>query len=134
MRHMVLGASMLLVACTTSLQDIREQEPVARGDFPQPYQALAQCVFEQLDALTGRSGWDPLANFIYRLNEQAAPQRARVNAISTGGLGPPQAILELTVDALAPSQARVEFRSRWDMLQSTEQRVWAMVTTCGQSG
>jgi hypothetical protein len=69
MRLAVLGLSALIAACATSLQEIRERAPVQTGDFPRPYQALARCVFDRLDAQTGGSGWDPLSGFIYRLDE-----------------------------------------------------------------
>jgi hypothetical protein len=49
----VLG---LLPACTVSLQEVREEKPTYTGDFPRPYQLLARCVYDQLDAQVGQGG------------------------------------------------------------------------------
>jgi hypothetical protein len=73
MRLVVLG--LLLTACASSLQDVREEKPMHRGDFPRPYQALTRCVYERLDTQTGRSMWDPLSGFLYRLDDQPEQRR-----------------------------------------------------------
>ena len=49
--------------------------PRHTGDFPKPCQALARCVFERLDAQTGRSVWGGLPAFIYRLDDQPDERR-----------------------------------------------------------
>jgi hypothetical protein len=41
-------------------------------------------------------------------------------------------MFELTMAAWATDEARVEFRGRSGLPQSIEQRVWAVVTACGE--
>jgi hypothetical protein len=123
----------VLLGCTASLQEIREQPPRYTGDFPKPYQALARCVFERMDEQTGRHTWGGLPAFIYRLDDQPDERRARVNA--RAGTGAADVWFEITVEATAAGVSPVEYKHKWGTRSagSLERDAWAIVTACGQS-
>jgi IstB-like ATP binding protein len=103
----------VLLGCTVSLQELREQAPVHAGDFPRPYQALARCVFERMDAQTGQADFfrvrAGLTDLLYRLDDQPEKRRATVSAM-TGDV--PSAMFEITVEPNAAGGSHVEYRSR----------------------
>jgi hypothetical protein len=118
------------VGCTSSLQEIRQRKPAFTGDFPQPYQTISRCIYEQLNAQTGRSSMGGLPTFLYRLDDQPEQRRARIAAMSIGGK--PSAEFEITVERTAAGMSRVEYRRRWDGFWSTDAAAWTVVTGCGQ--
>ena len=123
----------VLLGCTASLQEIREQAPVHTGDFPRAYQALARCVFERMDAQTGQTDLfrvrASLPDFLYRLNDQPEKRRATVSAM-TGDV--PSAMFEITVEPTVAGGSHVEYRSRRGTLARVDAPAWAVVTACGQ--
>ncbi|HXJ79997.1 MAG TPA: hypothetical protein VMS64_15095 [Candidatus Methylomirabilis sp.] len=120
----------LSLGCTSSLQQIRERKPSFTGDFPQPYQALSRCVFERLNAQTGRASMGGLPTFVYRIDDDPDQRQSRVEAMSLGG--PPSAEFEITVVPTAAGTSHVELRQRWDGFWSTEAAAWKVVMGCGQ--
>ncbi len=118
------------LGCTSSLQEIRQRQPAFTGDFPQPYQAISRCIYEQLNAQTGRSSLGGLPTFLYRLDDQPDQRRARIDAMSVGG--PPSAEFEITVEPAAAGMSRVEYRRRWDGFWGTDAAAWGVVMGCGQ--
>jgi hypothetical protein len=124
---LLLGTSL---GCSSSLQEIRQRTPAFVGEFPQPYQTISRCIYEQLNAQTGRSTMGGLPTFLYRLDDQPADRRARIDAVSVGG--PPSAEFEITVEPTAAGVSRVEYRRRWDGFWSTDSAAWNIVMGCGQ--
>jgi hypothetical protein len=128
------AALVLLVAacvgCTSSLQEIRQRKPAFAGDFPQSYQTISRCIYEQLNAQTGRSSMGGLPTFLYRLDDQPAQRLARIEAMSVGGK--PSAEFEITAEPTAAGMSRVEYRGRWDGFWSTDAAAWTVVMGCGQ--
>ena len=118
------------LGCTSSLSEIRQRKPAFTGDFPQPYQAISRCIYEQLNAQTGSSALGGLRTFLYRLDDQPDQRRARIDAMSVGGA--PSAEFEITVEPAAAGMSRVEYRRRWDGFWSTDAAAWNVVTGCGQ--
>jgi len=118
------------LGCTSSLQEIRQRPPAFTGDFPQPYQTLSRCIYDRLNAQTGRSSMGGLPTFLYRLEDQPDQRRAQIDAVSVGGQ--PSAEFEITVEATAAGTARVEYRRRWDGFWSADQAAWNVVMGCGQ--
>ena len=118
------------LGCTSSLQQIRERKPAFAGDFPQPYQVISRCIFEQLNQQTGRGSMGGLPTFLYRLDDQPEQRRARIDAMSVGGT--PSAEFEITVEPTPAGLSRVEYRRRWDGFWSTDQAAWTVVMGCGQ--
>jgi len=125
----------LAFGCTASLQDIRQREPIYKGDFPKPYQSTARCIFERLNAQTGSSSWSTftltggLSSFVYRLDDPPEVKRARVDAISVNG--PPSAEFEITVEPTGDGGSHIEYRRRWDGFRSTDWAAWGVATKCG---
>lgn len=125
----------LSLGCTASLQQVRERAPVYKGDFPKPYQAIARCIFERLDAQTGSTPWSGLSltgglsSFLYRLDDRPDLQRVRVDAMSVGG--PPSAEFEITVEPATAGGSHVEYRRRWGGFSSTDWAAWGVATHCG---
>jgi hypothetical protein len=120
----------LALGCTSSLQEIRQHPPAVTGDFPQPYQAISRCIYDHLNAQTGRSSLGGLPTFLYRLDEQPDQRRARIDAMSVGGS--PRAEFEITVEPGGAGMSRVEYRRRWDGFWSIDQAAWNVVMSCGQ--
>jgi hypothetical protein len=56
-----------------------------------------------------------------------------VNATAVADLGP-TVVFELTMELQEADPTHVELRRARVILESTEQRIWSIVTTCGQSG
>jgi hypothetical protein len=142
MRLVLLGLIVAISACATSLQDIRERAPLQTGDFPRPYQALARCVFDRLDAQIVQGGfpWSPsaspllasLPDFLYRLDDPAQQRRARVSATSPGP--PASAMFEITVAPTAAGTSHVEYRRGSATSGSVDRAAWQIVTACGHPG
>jgi hypothetical protein len=142
MRPLVLGLSLLIPACATSLEEIRARVPVQTGDFPRPYQALARCVFDRLDAQTGEAGipLSPsvspllagLPDFRYHLDDQPSPRRARVIA-SLPGL-PTNVMFEIAAEPTVAGASHVEYRRGAATSDRVDLASWEIVTACGQPG
>ena len=143
MRLLVLALGVLpLTACTTSLQEIRHRPPVRTGDFPQSYQALARCIFDELDAQIGQGGFPSapsaspflpsLSDFRYRLDDQPERRHARVSAMS-GGL-PTSAVFEITAEPTTAGGSYVEYRRRAWLSDRLDRDTWFIVAACGQAG
>jgi hypothetical protein len=136
----VLGLSLLLAACAVSLQEVREEKPMHTGDFPRPYQPLARCVYDQLDAQIGQGGVRSapsaspllagLPDLLYRLDDEPPRRRVRVSATSAGP--PSSAVFEITVVPTAEEGSHVEYRRRAWLSGRMDQATWAIVNACGQ--
>jgi hypothetical protein len=121
---------MLALGCTSSLGEIRQRKPSFSGDFSKPYQVMSRCIYEELNAQTGRMSMGGLPTFLYRLDDQPDQRRARIDAMSVGG--PPSAEFEITVEPAAANTSRVEYRQRRDGFWSTDAAAWKVVMGCGQ--
>ena len=131
MRRIAIALLVIVsLGCTSSLQEIRQRKPAFSGDFPQPYQTISRCIYEQLSAQTGRQSMGGLPTFLYRLDDQPDQRLARIDAVSVGG--PPSAEFEITVEPASANTSRVEYRRRWDGFWSTDAAAWKVVTGCGQ--
>jgi hypothetical protein len=136
----VLVLSVLLAACPVSIQEVREEKPTHTGDFPRPYQPLARCVYDQLDAQIGQGGVRSapsaspllagLSDLHYRLDDQPAQRRARVSA--TSAEPPISAVFEIAVMPTAEGGSHVEYRRRTWFSGRIDQATWTIVTACGQ--
>jgi hypothetical protein len=142
MRVVLLGLIAVISACATSVQDIRERAPLETGEFSPPYQALARCVFDRLDAQIVRGGfpWSPsaspllagLPDFLYRLEDPPQQRRARVIATIPGP--PASAMFEITVEPTAAGTSHVEYRRGSGTSGSVDRGAWKIVTSCGHPG
>jgi hypothetical protein len=142
MRLPVLALGVLaFTACATSLEDIRGQFPARTGDFPQPYQALARCIYDRLDAqmeqgypaAPSAAPFAPgVSSLRYYLDDRAEQRRARVSAM-TGGL-PSRGVFEITVESTAAGSSHVEYRRQGLVSPYLDADAWVIVAACGEAG
>jgi hypothetical protein len=105
-----------------------------------PYQPLARCVYDQLDAQIGQGGVRSapsaspllagLPDLLYRLDDEPPRRRVRVSATSAGP--PSSAVFEITVVPTAEEGSHVEYRRRAWLSGRMDQATWAIVKACGQ--
>jgi hypothetical protein len=143
MRLIALALGLLpLTACTTSIEDIREGPPMQVGEFPRPYEALARCVFDRLDAESARGGslispspspfLTRLSDLLYHLENDPSQRRTRVSATLAGP--PATAMFDITIESTADGAAHVEYRRWVRASRALDRATWEIVTACGQPG